>query len=137
MDSQVPEVSETELAPTEAEDVSDRAAIWDAVHQARRRLVQDLEGIADEQWQAPSLCPGWSVHDVLAHLIDSATTTRLGFLWQMVSSRLDFDRQRRRCAAPSKQRPAGDAGSVPCCDRSHRLTTCIPGDPSGGGLRPW
>ncbi len=69
--------------------MSDRTAIWDAVHQERRRLVQDLEGIADEQW---SLCPGWSVHDVLAHLIDSATTTRLGFLRQMVASRFDFDR---------------------------------------------
>jgi uncharacterized protein (TIGR03083 family) len=72
--------------------LSDRAAIWNAVHQERRRLVQDLEGIADEQWGAPSLCPGWSVHDVLAHLIDSATATRLGFLRQMVSARFDFDR---------------------------------------------
>jgi uncharacterized protein (TIGR03083 family) len=72
--------------------VSARAAIWDAVHQERRRLVQDLESIADEQWRAPSLCPGWSVHDMLAHLIDSATTTGLGFLRQMVSSRFDFDR---------------------------------------------
>ncbi len=72
--------------------MSARAAIWDAVHQERRRLVQDLEGIGDEQWRASSLCPGWSVHDMLAHLIDSTTTTRLGFLRQMVSSRFDFDR---------------------------------------------
>lgn len=72
--------------------LSDRAAIWNAVHQERQRLVQDLESIADEQWGAPSLCAGWSVHDVLAHLIDSATTTRLGFLRQMVSARFDFDR---------------------------------------------
>ena len=72
--------------------MSARAAIWDAVHQERRRLVQDLEGIGDEQWRASSLCPGWSVHDMLAHLIDSATTTGLGFLRQMVSSRFEFDR---------------------------------------------
>lgn len=88
--------------------MSDRAAIWPAVHEERRRLVQDLEGITDEQWQTPSLCPGWTVHDILAHLIDSATTTRLGFLRQMVVSRFDFDRvnaagvERHRRSDPRK-----------------------------------
>lgn len=72
--------------------MSDRSAIWQAVHEERRRLVSDLEGIALEQWQTPSLCPGWSVHDVVAHLIDSAVTTRLGFVRQMVTARFDFDR---------------------------------------------
>ena len=32
------------------------------------------------------------MHDVLAHLVDSATTTRLGFLRQMVRAGFDFDR---------------------------------------------
>ncbi|MBD5786052.1 maleylpyruvate isomerase family mycothiol-dependent enzyme [Cellulosimicrobium terreum] len=72
--------------------MSDRVAIWDAVHDERRRLVRDLEKISDEQWQVSSLCPGWSVHDVLAHLVDSATTTRWGFVRQMVAARFDFDR---------------------------------------------
>lgn len=69
-----------------------RSVIWQAVHEERRRLVADLEGISRGQWQTPSLCPGWSVHDVVAHLIDSATTTRLGFVRQMVTTRFDFDR---------------------------------------------
>jgi uncharacterized protein (TIGR03083 family) len=34
----------------------------------RRRLVADLRGLTDEQWQTPSLCAGWTVHHVLAHL---------------------------------------------------------------------
>lgn len=72
--------------------MSDSATIWAAVHQERHRLVLDLEALTDEQWQAPTPCPGWSVHDVLAHLVDSATTTRLGFVRQMLSSRFDFDR---------------------------------------------
>jgi uncharacterized protein (TIGR03083 family) len=72
--------------------VSDRSVIWRAVHEERRRLVSDLEGIPLEQWQTPSLCPGWSVHDVVAHLIDSAVTTRLGFVRQMLTARFDFDR---------------------------------------------
>jgi len=92
VDSQVPGCQKLRECDGRSEDVNDRAAIWDAVHRERRRLVQDLEGITAERWRVPSLCPGWSVHDVLAHLIDSATTTRLGFLRQMVSSRFDFDR---------------------------------------------
>ncbi len=69
-----------------------RQAVWRAVHEERRRLALDLEGMAPERWQTPSLCPGWSVHDVLAHLVDAATTTRLGFVRQMATARLDFDR---------------------------------------------
>jgi uncharacterized protein (TIGR03083 family) len=86
--------------------VSERVVIWDAVHEERSRLVRDLEGIPDEQWRAPSLCPGWSVHDVLAHLIDSAMTTRVRFARQMVAARFDFDRanghgvERHRAADP-------------------------------------
>lgn len=72
--------------------MTDRSAIWQAVHEERRRLVADLDGMALERWQTPSLCPGWSVHDVLAHLVDSATTTRRGFVRQMVTARFDFDR---------------------------------------------
>lgn len=83
-----------------------RADVWDAVHEERRRLVRDLEGLRPKQWDVPSQCRGWSVHDVLAHLIDSATTTRLGFARQMVTARFDFDRanddgvRRHRAADP-------------------------------------
>lgn len=53
----------------------DQSTMWDAVHAERRSLARDLDGLSADQWEAPSLCPGWSVHDVLAHLIGSATNT--------------------------------------------------------------
>ena len=67
-------------------------SVWAAVHEERRALIADLEHLPDDAWQRPSLCPGWSVHDVLAHLVDTARTTRLGFLRGMVRARFDFDR---------------------------------------------
>ena len=67
-------------------------SVWAAVHEERRALIADLEDLPDDVWQAPSLCPGWSIHDVLAHLVDTALTTRLGFLRGMVRARFDFDR---------------------------------------------
>lgn len=35
----------------------------------RQDLRGLLAGLAPEQWRAPSLCAGWSVHDVVAHML--------------------------------------------------------------------
>jgi uncharacterized protein (TIGR03083 family) len=70
-----------------------RAAVWDAVHRERAALVRDLETLAPEQWRAPTACTGWDVHDVVAHLVDTAKTTRWTFARDMVAVRFDFDRQ--------------------------------------------
>ncbi|MFE5658960.1 maleylpyruvate isomerase family mycothiol-dependent enzyme, partial [Streptomyces sp. NPDC056517] len=66
------------------------------VHAERAALIGDLTHLEDEQWREPSLCDGWTVHDVLAHLVDNARATRLGFLTGMVLARFDFDRQNTR-----------------------------------------
>ncbi len=34
----------------------------------RLALVDRLRGLPEQQWQTPSLCQGWTVHHVLAHL---------------------------------------------------------------------
>jgi uncharacterized protein (TIGR03083 family) len=68
------------------------STVWPVVHHERRALLQDLEPLPAAQWQTPSLCAGWNVHDVLAHVIDSAKTTRLSFIRRLVASRMDFDR---------------------------------------------
>ncbi|SFB63888.1 TIGR03083 family protein [Amycolatopsis marina] len=82
--------------------------VWPMVHAERAALIDDLTHLDDEQWEEPSLCAGWTVHDVAAHLINSARTTRLGFVAGLVRARFDFDRQnargveRERGAAPQE-----------------------------------
>ncbi|MFL4474791.1 maleylpyruvate isomerase family mycothiol-dependent enzyme [Paeniglutamicibacter sp. MACA_103] len=66
--------------------------VWPVVHAERLALLNDLEKVGPEQWATPSLCPGWDVHDVLAHLVDTAKTTRLGFMRRMVLAGFDFDK---------------------------------------------
>lgn len=66
--------------------------VWPVVHAERVQLVDDLRDIPADAWSTPSLCPGWDVHDVLAHLVDSAMTTRVGFVRRMLLARFDFDR---------------------------------------------
>jgi len=65
--------------------------VWPVVHAEREALIRDLATLTPAQWATPSLCVGWSVHDVLAHMIDVATTTRLGFVRRMIAARGDFD----------------------------------------------
>lgn len=66
--------------------------VWPVVHAEREALTRDLGTLTPARWETPSLCVGWSVHDVLAHMIDVATTTRLGFVRRMIVARGDFDR---------------------------------------------
>lgn len=70
--------------------------VWPMVHAERAALIGDLTRLDDAQWRQPSLCDGWTVHDVLAHLVDNAHATRLGFLTDLVRARFDFDRQNTR-----------------------------------------
>ena len=83
-----------------------RSEVWPIVHAERARLVADLRCIPDTAWATPSLCDGWNVHDVVAHLVDSAKTSRFGFIARMIRARLDFDRdndlgvRRRRADDP-------------------------------------
>jgi uncharacterized protein (TIGR03083 family) len=70
--------------------------VWSLVHAERAALIGDLENLEDHRWETPSLCKGWSVHDVAAHLVDTARTTRVGFLVGLAMSGFDFDRQNAR-----------------------------------------
>lgn len=82
--------------------------VWQIVHAERAALISDLAELDDGQWEHQSLCSEWTVHDVVAHLVDVARTTRLGFVLDLARARFDFDRQnargvrRERCATPQE-----------------------------------
>lgn len=76
--------------------------VWPLVHAERHALIADLEGLTPQQWAQPSRCAGWTVHDVVAHLVDVAESTRLGFARDMLTARFDFDLQNERGIARAK-----------------------------------
>jgi uncharacterized protein (TIGR03083 family) len=88
--------------------VRNSAAIWQTVHSERRQLATDLTGLRDDQWRLPSLCPGWDIHDVLAHLVDAARTGRVAFVREMVRARMDFDRANENGIAREKRQDPRD-----------------------------
>ena len=53
----------------------DSSNLWPTIHAERAALARDLEGLTDAQWQTQSLCDGWSVRELLAHMTGAATTT--------------------------------------------------------------
>src|SRR5690242_2990921 len=54
----------------------DDTEVWSAVDQRRRAIVDLLAGLAPGEWETPSLCPGWTVKDVAAHLTMPLLTIR-------------------------------------------------------------
>ncbi len=87
--------------------MSAKNELWSLVHAERAALIDDLNSADQQVWSRPSSCPGWTVSDVVAHLIDNAHTTKIGFVVHLVRAGFDFDRANdtgvRRCAGRPPQ----------------------------------
>lgn len=66
--------------------------LWSTVADERRAIATRLETLTPEQWRTPSLCSAWSVQDMTAHLLVSATFTLAEAARAMVRARGDVDR---------------------------------------------
>jgi uncharacterized protein (TIGR03083 family) len=73
------------------------ASVWRHVHAARAELAEDLTGLTTEQWGHRSLCPGWDVEHVVAHLTAAASVGRLRWIRSILAARLrpDVHNERR------------------------------------------
>lgn len=101
--------------------------VWPLVHTERAALLQDLRRLPAQLWDQASSCPGWSVHDVAAHLVDNALTTRLGFVVGLVGARFDFDRLNE--AGVRRHRGATPAETLQRLERVASRMTGPPGPP--------
>ena len=71
----------------------------EALYAAERdRFTQELAGLDDAAWQAPSLCEGWTVRDVCAHLLMPYELGLGSFLVGLVRARFNFDKLADRWA---------------------------------------
>lgn len=82
--------------------------IWPLVHAERTALIADLAALPDEAWETPSLCEAWTVHDVVAHLVNTAKTTRRAFVATFIRAGFDFDRQNARGVARERAATPGE-----------------------------
>ncbi|MGY1748109.1 maleylpyruvate isomerase family mycothiol-dependent enzyme [Modestobacter sp. SYSU DS0511] len=75
-----------------------RVAMLSEVAAQRHALADLLDTLHRHEWAAPSLCRGWTVHDVLAHLTLSTRQSTAGMVLRILRARGDFDRAEARAA---------------------------------------
>jgi uncharacterized protein (TIGR03083 family) len=68
------------------------------VRSERDRLLHILDRLDAEQWATPSLCAGWSVRDLVVHLLMPYEVSMPRFLAMMLRARFSFDRAADRWA---------------------------------------
>lgn len=76
--------------------MTDDAATWSHIHAGRASLADTIEGLTAEQWRTPSLCAGWNVGMMAAHLLASAEQTPGHFMRGMLTSGFSFNRAMER-----------------------------------------
>lgn len=108
----------------------ERERVFQAVADERRAIAELIDGLDPEQLATPSLCGGWDVKTVAAHLVSDFTDGFWGFLASGVrhgSIERGIDalaqRRARSCAA--------DIAATLRRDADHRLSPPVTGPVSG------
>jgi uncharacterized protein (TIGR03083 family) len=110
----------------------DDSRIWAHIDEQRTDLADFLDTLAPEQWETPSLCAGWTVRQVVAHITHSTTNwaklslelLRSGMRFNAVTLRMGRDDQRTpeeitaalRAMVGGRRRPPGTAVADPLMD---------------------
>ncbi len=110
----------------------DDSQIWAHIDEQRADLADFLDTLTPEQWETPSLCPGWTVRQAAAHVTQSSTNwgrlsfelLRSGFRFNALTLRMGRNDQRKpeeitaalRAMVGGRRRPPGTAVADPLAD---------------------
>ena len=110
----------------------DDSQIWRYIDEQRVDLADFLDTLTPEQWETPSLCPGWTVRQVAAHITHSTTNwgkltlelLRSGMRFNALTLRMARDDQRKpeeisaamRAMVGVRRHPPGTAVADPLMD---------------------
>lgn len=87
----------------------DTEATWDVIEAERRGIADLLASLHPEEWELPSLCAGWRIRDVAAHLALSAHPPSMWFmLMSGLRARGSFHRLNHDAAVFHAYRPVGE-----------------------------
>ena len=99
-----------------------------AVAAERRDMAEVLGALREEQWDAPTLCAGWRVREVVAHTTMPFRMSLPRSMVELAKARGDWNRMADRCARR-------DAAAMTSAELLRCLTDNIehPWAPPGGG----
>jgi uncharacterized protein (TIGR03083 family) len=102
-------------------------AITDLIAAERQALATLLSGLPPEQWDAPTLCAGWRVREVVAHITMPFRYSTDQFLRELAEWQGDFDRMSDHCARRDAAVPVAELAAAVAGNVHH------PWQPPGGG----
>ena len=102
--------------------------ITDAIAAERRDLALLLGGLPESSWDAPTLCAGWRVREVVAHVTMPFRYSAARYALEMAKARGDFNRMADRCARRDAAVPFGELAAAV------RDNERYPWKPPGGGF---
>jgi uncharacterized protein (TIGR03083 family) len=106
----------------------EEAAVRAAIAAERTELADVLDGLSAEQWDAPSLCEGWRVREVMAHITMAFRYSLPQVIFGMIRARGSFHRMADRAARRDAEKLTSD-GLAACL----RANVNHAWKPPGGG----
>ena len=104
--------------------------IREAVAGERTDLAEMLARLAPDDWDRPTLCAGWRVREVVAHLTMAYRYSAPRFVWGMVKNRGNFNRFADQAARRDAiELTPADLTAAVCDNINH------PWKPPGGGYQ--
>ena len=82
--------------------------VWSDVHQERHALLELLETLTGEEWDAPSLCTEWRVRDVVGHMVSETSMTVPRVAWGFMRSGFHINRYIAASARRRGETPVTD-----------------------------
>lgn len=98
---------------------------WPTIHAERASLAADLEGVPADRWSTPSLCEGWTVHQVLAHMLATAEMNPVTFFRKFAGSGFNFAKMADKDIA--RHSHGGPLGTLKAFHAVHSSTSAPPG----------
>lgn len=68
------------------------ADVWATIAAERGALADDLADLTPAQWDTSSLCAGWTVRDIVAHLSATASLNPASFFFGITKAGFNFDK---------------------------------------------
>jgi uncharacterized protein (TIGR03083 family) len=87
------------IGPTWNEgEMADDTKTWAMIHAERSALADTIETLQPGQWETPSLCAGWTVKTLAAHVLAGAEQTPSHFIGGMLTTGMRFNALMQRDA---------------------------------------
>ncbi|AHK33246.1 hypothetical protein OPAG_00440 [Rhodococcus opacus PD630] len=107
--------------------MTDDADLQRAVANEFSALADLLDGISDAEWDTPSLCEGWRIREVVAHLTMAARYSEEQFMTRLRECEFDFTRLSNEIARSDAELAPAELVANLCSDVMRQWT------PPGGG----